>query len=89
LSKLAENIIAVSQDDQLRTALNDQIVDAEETDDGSSEGRVLLRIHKARERNSRLAEKRKSETLKATGKLECEVCRHDFYRIYGEVGKAI
>lgn len=56
-------------------------------DDGEfSEGKILTRLHKLRERNSRLSKKKKDKVLKETKKLECEVCGFDFYNVYGDLG---
>ncbi|WP_222937428.1 HNH endonuclease [Cytophaga sp. FL35] len=51
------------------------------------EGEVLYKLHKVRERNIKLNESKKNQTLKETGKLECEVCGFDFFHTYGELGK--
>jgi 5-methylcytosine-specific restriction protein A len=52
----------------------------------AGEGRVLTRVHLARERNRKLVEQKKLTTLKKTGKLACEVCSFDFKSSYGERG---
>lgn len=51
------------------------------------EGKVIYKLHKARERDSKLTESKKKLILKESGKLECEVCEFDFYKKYGELGK--
>ncbi|AZB10744.1 HNH endonuclease [Chryseobacterium sp. G0162] len=51
-----------------------------------SEGGVLYKLHKLRERDSGLINKKKQKVLKEMGKLECEVCSFNFYDIYGELG---
>jgi len=51
------------------------------------EGEVMYKLHKARERDSKLTKSRKKLVLKETGKLECEVCEFDFYQKYGDLGK--
>ncbi|MGV0921485.1 HNH endonuclease [Empedobacter falsenii] len=53
----------------------------------SFEGEVIYKLHKARERDKKLTDSKKQKTLKETGKLECEVCKFDFYKVYGEIGK--
>lgn len=50
------------------------------------EGKVLYRMHRLRERNPKLVAQIKKQALK-NGKLECQVCRFDFYKTYGELGK--
>ncbi|WP_071778253.1 HNH endonuclease [Cyanobium sp. PCC 7001] len=56
----------------------------EETE--APEGRVLTRIHQARERNAALIKKKKTDVLSKTGRLACEVCSFDFQQMYGEHG---
>lgn len=51
------------------------------------EGETLFRLHKVRERSPNLIIQKKQAVLKATGKLECEVCQFDFFKVYGELGK--
>ena len=58
----------------------------EEDEDEVPEGRLLYRRHRARERNSALAARKKA-AAKASGRLECEACHFDFERAYGELGK--
>lgn len=63
----------------------------EESDDDdeeeSFEGRVLLRLHRLRERDPRVVRQKKEETLKAKGCLQCEVCDFDFASVYGPIGE--
>lgn len=47
------------------------------------EGRILTGIHTYRERNRRLAESKKRETLETYGKLSCEGCGFVFADRYG------
>lgn len=51
------------------------------------EGKEIYRLHKIKERNSRLIEQRKKQALIQDGTLNCEVCNFNFYETYGEVGK--
>lgn len=55
-------------------------------DDEFDEGRPLVRLHKAKERNIDAVKKKKQAVLKKTGKLECVVCGFDFVDFYGEHG---
>jgi 5-methylcytosine-specific restriction protein A len=50
------------------------------------EGRVLTRLHLARERNPNLVRKKKRDVLKRTKRLACEACGFDFAQFYGEMG---
>jgi 5-methylcytosine-specific restriction protein A len=55
-------------------------------DEEAQEGEVLVRIHKYRERQPKLARKKKAKVLQETGKLECEVCGFDSQAVYGDLG---
>jgi hypothetical protein len=58
------------------------------TDDVSvAEGRALLRLHCARERNRGLVSRKKRVVLAETGRLACEVCGFDFFEVYGPIGE--
>jgi len=52
----------------------------------AEEGRILARVHLARERNRKLVDQKKSVAIKKSGKLTCEVCSFDFEAAYGERG---
>lgn len=58
-----------------------------EEEAAAPEGRLLLRLHQVRERNSTLATKKKRQVQKFTGHLACEVCGFDFQEVYGELGE--
>ena len=65
-----------------------QIGNYEEDDEPEvKEGKVIYKLHKYRERNSKLNKKKKDGYLKTHGKLECEVCGFDFFKMYGELGE--
>lgn len=51
------------------------------------EGKVIYKLHKLRERDSKINKKKKELYLNKHGKLDCEVCGFDFYDVYGEIGK--
>ncbi|MYV53074.1 HNH endonuclease [Streptomyces sp. SID3212] len=61
----------------------------EEFDDDHSapEGRLLMRRHRARERNKGLRKKKIASVLQRGGRLACEACGFDFERVYGERGE--
>lgn len=52
----------------------------------AEEGRILTRIHRARERNRGLVAKKKAAILKSNGRLKCEACSFDFQQTYGARG---
>ena len=51
------------------------------------EGKVIYKLHKLRERDSKINKKKKEVYFKKHGKLNCEVCDFDFYKVYGDIGK--
>jgi 5-methylcytosine-specific restriction enzyme A len=60
--------------------------DADNGSEEALEGRVLTRLHKIRERNRKLVDRKKKRRLREAGKLECEACGFDFEVAYGERG---
>lgn len=58
----------------------------ESEDMEAAEGRILLRLHRSRERNRAIVKSRKERAPKETGKLACEACGFDFQAVYGELG---
>jgi 5-methylcytosine-specific restriction enzyme A len=63
------------------------ITQLDATEDGVSEGRILLQVHRIRERNASLVKKKKHSVLTKTGKLACEVCGFVYAEMYGALGK--
>ena len=59
----------------------------EDVDDGFLEGGELWRLHRSFERNPNLARRKKLEVLNEDGKINCSICKFDFYDRYGDVGK--
>ncbi|WP_088258121.1 HNH endonuclease [Fimbriiglobus ruber] len=57
-----------------------------DNEDEAVEGRTRLKIHRTKERNSRLVRRKKRNTLATIGRLLCEVCDFDFATIYGSLG---
>jgi 5-methylcytosine-specific restriction enzyme A len=64
----------------------DAEVDEEDIAD-APEGWILTRVHRVRERNRALVEKKKQQVLATEGQLACEGCGFDFATMYGEHGK--
>lgn len=54
--------------------------------DGFPEGRTLERLHKLKERNSKVTKLAKQNAKQRFGKLECEVCGFNFADFYGDLG---
>lgn len=59
-------------------------------EDGDSieaqEGRIITRLHRSRERDRSIVDRKKKLVLKRLGKLQCEACSFDFHAKYGERG---
>jgi 5-methylcytosine-specific restriction protein A len=62
-------------------------IDDPDTDEGTPEGRLLLRKHLYRERNPKKRQEKIDQHKKANnGKLACETCGFDFGAVYGDHG---
>ncbi len=86
LNQLARNI----RNTTLDLELSNRLKGLDSTDEDSfqvQEGEVIYKLHKYRERNSRINKKKKELALKRYGSLQCEVCGFDFFQTYGERGK--
>jgi len=68
------------------SSVNGAVHEWEDDEFEAPEGRVLTRAHQARERDPKLARRKKESTLRRTGQLECEACGFDFVRTYGGRG---
>lgn len=55
-------------------------------DEEFAEGKILTILHMRKERNRKAVEQKKKRVLQETGKLECEVCGFDFFKVYGSLG---
>ncbi|MGL5027707.1 MAG: HNH endonuclease [Shewanella oncorhynchi] len=53
---------------------------------GAYEGNSRLVSHLKRERNHKIVELKKQDTLNTLGRLRCEVCYFDFEKVYGKHG---
>lgn len=84
LSLIANAIKATINDPELKLAFSHIENDTE--DENVSEGQVLYKLHKHRERNKKIVSKKKADSLKRFGKLECEICNFDFHAKYGGLG---
>lgn len=52
----------------------------------SKEGKIYYRLHKGRERDTKIPIMKKQSVFESTGDLCCEVCEFSFYKTYGERG---
>jgi predicted HNH restriction endonuclease len=66
-------------------AKNEDVEEVEE--EAFREGRVLYRLHRARERDPLLVKKAKARAMQQYGRLFCCVCKFDFAGRYGPIGK--
>lgn len=81
LRHVAQRII-----DNVEAGNAERAEDVELEEEEFFEGRLLYRMHRIRERNKRLVEQVKNSALK-NGDLKCSVCKFDFEKAYGDLGK--
>jgi len=81
--RVSEAIIAVLKEQADTTWTESETDTAIEE---APEGRLLTRIHVARERNRKLVESKRKQALRKYGRLQCEACNFDFAMQYGERG---
>jgi 5-methylcytosine-specific restriction protein A len=74
----------------IRLAIADPTVQLSVTGDQddyeADESRVILKLHRSRERDGKLTAKKKSQAMATHGNLRCEVCSFDFSVRYGDHG---
>ncbi|MFB4308358.1 HNH endonuclease [Actinomadura sp. GTD37] len=73
-----------SGDDRIRDAI--ATPGSDENEVTALEGRSLERVHRYRERDHGLRQKKIKNVLSSGGELSCEVCGFDFTKVYGEHG---
>lgn len=61
---------------------NDELFDEE-----FSEGTIIEKIHKVRERNPKVINLAKEKFIEENGRLFCQVCGFDFEKTYGKLGE--
>lgn len=86
LHNIANTIRAVVNDIATSSELNQISVEDEEFSDEIKEGKIIYKLHKYRERNSKISKHKKELCLKSNGNLKCEICSFDFYERYGNLG---
>jgi 5-methylcytosine-specific restriction protein A len=82
LRRVADAIRAAAE-----SSLLPAIPEAGEDDMEADEGRLLTRLHRFRERDRKLVERKKAAALARQGSLPCEVCGFDFAATYGTLGE--
>jgi len=86
LHQIANRLREVSKDLELANKLYLISEDEEDEQFQVKEGAVIYKLHKYRERDSKIIKKKKEKEYKKLGKLPCEACTFDFYQRYGELG---
>ncbi|MDO6448998.1 HNH endonuclease [Oceanobacillus profundus] len=76
-----------SLDISIETAYEADDVGFTEDDEGFPEGKLILKQHLVRERNSKIIKLAKERFIQQHGKLFCEVCEFDFKARYGNIGE--
>ena len=67
--------------------IEDDFVENKQLVGSFPEGKIVERIHKSRERNQQLILAAKQNFEKKHGRLFCQVCKFDFEKNYGAIGK--
>lgn len=86
LARIAAEIMAIDVNEEIRSAILAIEEDEQTINDSVSEGAILYKLHKSRERSSKIVMDKKKQVLAKHGKLCCEVCAFDFEAVYGELG---
>ncbi|OOG73803.1 HNH endonuclease [Algoriphagus sp. A40] len=87
LARIADTIRQTVANPQLRMKLYEIQEEPEEELLEFREGRVLYKLHKYKERDSKLVLLKKTQHLKKYGALDCESCEFNFQVKYGDLGK--
>jgi len=82
LRKISDTIRSLVSSD---TPIPPKEIISDDEEEGE-EGQILTRIHRYRERNTKLVKRKKERVLKENGTLSCEVCGFDFVEVYGDHG---
>ncbi|MFC3881042.1 HNH endonuclease [Algoriphagus namhaensis] len=87
LKRIANTIRSAVSNTELSLKLFEIQDEVEEDQMEFKEGRVLYKLHKYKERNSKLVLAKKSWHFKKYGSLDCEACNFNFQVKYGDLGK--
>ncbi|MCE7057976.1 HNH endonuclease [Algoriphagus sp. AGSA1] len=87
LARIANTIRATVANPQLRMKLYEINEEPEEALLEFREGKVLYKLHKYKERDTKLVLAKKTQHLKKYGALDCESCDFNFQVKYGDLGK--
>lgn len=86
LHEIASEIKKVIGDEGLKTQLYYVEEDEQTSQDSVSEGQVLYKLHKVRERDKKIVRQKKEQALSRFGRLACESCVFVFAEYYGAIG---
>lgn len=64
-----------------------KIIVSEDDEVGFPEGKLKYSLHRKRERAGGIPKKAKEKRINESGVLECDVCKIDFEKVYGERGR--
>lgn len=87
LQLIAHEIKKISNNPELSNEVSKIENDETSELDSVKEGQVLYKVHKVRERDSKIIAAKKKKVLKEKGELKCEACDFDFEKNYGDLGK--
>lgn len=85
LHDIANTIKAIANDKNISHELGQISVECEEYQNETKEGKIIYKLHKYRERDSKISKRKKELHLKHYGHLKCEVCSFEFYERYGDL----
>lgn len=85
-ARLTAVVGAIRSGYSTEAASADAALAGDEDEEQFAEGRILHRLHVARERSAVLVRRKKEQAMAQHGKLACEVCAFDFRAVYGVLG---
>lgn len=87
LRAIANEIRKISKDSEIKNKIYSIEEDEQTMNDMVMEGQVLYKLHKVRERDIKIVQKKKEQAINLLGKLMCEACVFEFESFYGNIGK--
>lgn len=86
LHNIAHTIKSIVRDKNIKNELEQISIEDEENPDQVKEGNIIYKLHKYRERNKKITQRKKELYFKNNRNLKCEICSFDFYKNYGDLG---
>jgi 5-methylcytosine-specific restriction enzyme A len=87
LHSIATEIKKIASSDEIKSKVSLIEDDEMAEEDFVMEGQLLYKLHKLRERNTKIVKQKKKWAIKEFGKLTCEVCSFVFEEYYGVIGR--